>query len=194
MELILVRHAEPVEAHSATEAEADPGLSERGRIQAGRVASWLTAARIDRVISSPARRAVETATPTASGAGVEVVVDDRLRDANEDPRHYVPIEVDRERDREGYLERVESYRSSPRLSGIVTRVNESLEEWAARSRGERIAVFCHGSVINVYAAGVLGLSSLAFLEAGYASAHRFMISSKGIRSVQSLNETAYLSL
>jgi len=194
MELILVRHAEPVEAHSEGEVPADPGLSERGRIQAERAASWLTSARIDRVLSSPALRAWETAAPTASRAGAEVVVDDRLRDANEDPRHYVPIEVDRARDRAGYLERVESYRSSPRLAGIVDRVNESLQEWTAQSRGERIAVFCHGSVINVYAAGVLGLGSLAFLEAGYASAHRFMISSKGIRSVQSLNETAYLSL
>ena len=192
MELILVRHAEPVEAHREEGVPADPGLSERGRIQAEQAAAWLTSRRIDRVVSSPARRAKETAVATASLANVDVVLEDRLRDANEDPSHYVPIEVDRARDREGYLERVESYRSSPRLAGIVSRVNASLEEWIGEAQGQRIAVFCHGSVINVYAAGVLGLDALAFLEAGYASAHRFMISSKGIRSVQSLNETAYL--
>jgi hypothetical protein len=47
-------------------------------------------------------------------------------------------------------------------------------------------------VINVFAARVLGLGNAAFLEADYASAHRFLISRKGIRSVKSLNETAYL--
>ena len=71
-------------------------------------------------------------------------------------------------------------------------MNEALDDWTTRLRGGRLAVFCHGSVINVFAARVLGLSNAAFLEADYASAHRFLISRKGIRSVKSLNETAYL--
>lgn len=192
MELILIRHAEPLEVHHSDGAPADPGLSELGRSQAKAVAGWLSRRSLDRVLSSPARRAVETANATAGLVGIEVAIDSRLRDANEDAANYVPLEADRARDREDYLARVASYRESPRLRSITGRVNEAIGECVSEARGQRIAVFCHGSVINVYAAGVLGLGSAAFLEAGYASGHRFLISSSGVRSVRSLNETAYL--
>ncbi len=192
MELILVRHAEPLEVQNPDGRPADPALSEGGRRQAESVAAWLTRRRVDRVISSPARRAVETAEATARLAGAPVAVDPRLRDANDDAPTYVPLEADRERDREDYLARVAAYRESPRLVSIADRVNEAIGEWVSQASGQRVVVFCHGSVINVYAAGVLGLDNAAFLEAGYASGHRFLISSSGVRSVQSLNETAYL--
>ena len=188
MELILVRHAEP-DADGAQ--GADPGLSPRGRNQATRVADWLANEPPDRIVSSPARRAQETAAATAARLGLDVVVDDRLRDA-EDGRPYVPIEVAREHDRDAYRARVEDYRSSARLSSIAARVNSALDEWAARTRGGRAAVFCHGSVVNAFAVRVLGLADSAFLEASYASGHRFLVSSAGVRSVKSLNETAYL--
>jgi probable phosphoglycerate mutase len=71
-------------------------------------------------------------------------------------------------------------------------VNEALDDWTAQHRGERVAVFCHGSVVNVYAARVLGVADPVFLEAGFASGHRFLVSRDGTRSVRSLNETAYL--
>lgn len=58
---------------------------------------------------------------------------------------------------------------------------------------KRIAVFCHGSVVNVYAARVLGLSEDIFIDVRYASGHRFVISRGAVRSVKSLNEMAYLS-
>ena len=87
---------------------------------------------------------------------------------------------------------MEHYRTSSRLASIAERVNASLDEWAATTRGGRVAVFCHGSVVNAFAVRVLGLADAAFLEAGFASGHRFMVSSSGIRSVKSLNETAYL--
>ena len=192
MELILVRHAEPFVGEAESAASFDPPLSPAGRAQAERVAAWLDHASLDRVVSSPARRARETAEVTAHRAGVDVVVDDRLRDAEEAGARYVPIEVDRATDPAAYRARVDGYRDSPRLASIADRVHEALDEWVARTSGGRVAVFCHGSVVNVYAARVLGLPAAAFLEAAYASGHRFLVSSSGIRSVQSLNETAYL--
>ena len=192
MELILVRHAEPATPGAGEGGAEDPPLGERGAAQAARVAEWLTRRPIDRVVSSPSRRARETAAATAARAGLEVEIDDRLRDAEEDGAPYVPIEVARAEDPEAYRARVEAYRSSPRLASIAPRVNASLDEWAERHRGGRIAVFCHGSVINAFATRVLGLGDSAFLEAGFASGHRFLVSSSGVRSLQSLNETAYL--
>lgn len=193
MELVLVRHAEPIEEIRGDGRVADPPLSERGRRQAEQLAAWLRSEPIHRLVSSPARRARQTADALAHTLGLEVQIDERLRDANAEAEHYVPLEVDRARDPGAYRARVEAYRDSPRLESIAKRVCESLGEWAAKGRGERVVVFCHGSVVNVYAADVLGLASRAFLEADYASAHRFLVSSGGVRSVRSLNETAYLA-
>lgn len=192
MEMILVRHAEPIEQTTSDGSPADPPLSRAGEEQANAVASWLTQERLDRVISSPALRARATAEPVAERAGVEVLIDDRLCDANAGRASYVPLEAAKARDREGYQARIDSYLHSPQLERISQRVNQALGDWAERCAGERVAVFCHGSVVNVFAAGILGLDSFAFLEADYASGHRFLISRGGVRSVRSLNETAYL--
>lgn len=192
MELILVRHAEPATTGAGEGGAEDPPLGERGHAQAARVAEWLTRQPIARVVSSPARRARETAAATAVRLGLEIDIDDRLRDAEQAGTPYVPIEVARTDDPEAYRARLEAYRTSTRLASIARRVNASLDEWAARYRSGRIAVFCHGSVINAFAIRVLDLGDAGFLEAGFASGHRFLVSSSGVRSVQSLNETAYL--
>ena len=192
MELILVRHAEPATSESEGPDPTDPPLGERGREQALCVADWLTRAPLDRLVSRPSRRARETAEATAATTGLAVEIDERLRDAEAAGAAYEPIEVARARDPDAYRARVAEYRSPRRLASIADRVNAALDEWAARHRGGRVAVFCHGSVINAFAVRVLGLPEVAFLEAGFASGHRFLVSSSGVRSVQSLNETAYL--
>jgi probable phosphoglycerate mutase len=193
MELILVRHAEPVPGKESSGSSVDPSLSERGARQAADVAQWLARGALQRVISSPALRSRATALPCAQHAGLEIDVDDRLRDANAGRAEYVPLEADKARDPAAYRARVKGYLDSPKLADISGRVNEALDEWCAQCQGQRIAVFCHGSVINVFASRVLGLAPSAFLAAGYASGHRFMISSTGVRSVLSLNETAFLT-
>lgn len=192
MELILVRHAEPIEEARTDGTPADPPLSERGCAESRAVADWLSRRGVDRILSSPALRARQTAQETADRTGLEITIDERLRDANAHGDRYVPLEAEKARNPAEYRRRIDEYRDSPRLAGITDRVVLALDEWTARCRGERVAAFCHGSVVNVYAARVLGLESRAFLEADYASGHRFLISSTGVRSVQSLNETAYL--
>jgi len=192
MELILVRHGEPMEEQTLDGSAADPVLSERGRGQARAVVTWLEQLDLDRILSSPALRARETAEPLSRRFGLDVIVDGRLRDAHAEADRYVSLEAQKESDPDAYRARIDDYQDSPRLAEISTRVNEALDEWATRCPGERVVVFCHGSVINVFAARVLGMAPRAFLDAGYASGHRFLISRAGIRSVQSLNETAYL--
>lgn len=194
MELILIRHAEPDvhEDDPAGVSAVDPPLGRKGRAQAVALADWLARSSLHRVVSSPARRARQTAEPILARTGLELTIDERLRDVSERGRRYTPIEVDKARDPKTYRARVAAYRSGSGLAAISHRVNEAIDEWIAMHPGERVAVFCHGSVVNVYAARVLGLDGTVFLEAGYASAHRFMISRAGTRSVRSLNETAYL--
>lgn len=204
MELILVRHAEPLAGTDLEASPADPPLSPTGRLQARALARWIADEGVDQLVSSPALRARQTALMVADvvadgmadgmaeRADLEVAVDQRLRDASADAQRYVPIEADKERDPLAYRARLQAYRESPRLEAMAARVAEALAEWASRCAGQRVAVFCHGSVINVYAAQVLGLAPRAFLAAEHASAHRFLVSRSGVRSVRTLNETAYL--
>ena len=189
MELIVCRHAEPMSEAATEDAQADPALTERGRQQAEHLAEWLSREDVDRIVSSPARRARETAAPLAERIGLEVVVDDRLRDAGGD---YVSFEHARQQGGAAYQDRLSVYRETDRLPRIADRVCAALEDWASRAPGGRVLAFAHGSTVNVFAARLLGLAQLSFLEASYASAHRFLISSTGIRSVKSLNETGYL--
>ncbi len=194
MELILVRHAEPLEETRADGSPADPPLSARGRAEARALAEWLVEAGggIDRIVSSPALRARETALEVAVRADLEIDIEPRVRDANAQADRYVPLEAEKARDPAAYRARVQAYRDTPRLEALAERVADACSDWASRCAGERVAIFCHGSVINVYACLVLGLEPRAFLDADYASTHRFLVSRSGVRSVRSLNETAYL--
>jgi probable phosphoglycerate mutase len=55
-----------------------------------------------------------------------------------------------------------------------------------------VAVFCHGGVINMWTAHVLGMAPRVFFEADYTSINRFVCARQGQRSVVSLNERAHL--
>jgi probable phosphoglycerate mutase len=77
MELILVRHAEPAWIIADERTTNDPGITERGRRQAAAVARRLTEGhgsgefgRIHAMFTSPAIRAVETASPISEALGV----------------------------------------------------------------------------------------------------------------------------
>jgi len=192
MELILVRHAQPLAEETSDGRPADPELSEAGVDQARAVANWLAKQSVDRIVSSPAKRAQRTANLSATRLGLAVSVDERLCDANPDDTRYVPLEDDRERDPEAYRARLLAYQASPAWTSVSRRVNDAIDEWVAGHPGRRLVVFCHGSVVNVFAARVLGLRERVFLDADYASASRFTISRHGVRSVKSLNETGYL--
>ena len=74
MELLWVRHGEPERIAPGSGIPADPPLTPRGREQAERLAAWLAFESIDRVLSSPQRRAIETAEPIASAHGLDVEV------------------------------------------------------------------------------------------------------------------------
>ncbi|HLM17945.1 MAG TPA: histidine phosphatase family protein [Acidimicrobiia bacterium] len=61
-----------------------------------------------------------------------------------------------------------------------------------RFPGGRVAAVCHGGVINVYVAALLGLERHLWFEPGYTSITRVAAARSGERSVVTLNETAHL--
>jgi probable phosphoglycerate mutase len=71
-------------------------------------------------------------------------------------------------------------------------VLDSLEKIIRENGGKRVAVVCHGGIINIWAAHVLGIDKYLFFAPEYTSISRFLASVKGQRSVASLNEAAHL--
>jgi alpha-ribazole phosphatase/probable phosphoglycerate mutase len=79
--LILVRHTEPVDdARGRCYGSLDIGLSATGREHARELALRLARVEYDAVYSSPRLRARETADPVAAARGLELSIDDGLRE------------------------------------------------------------------------------------------------------------------
>ena len=77
----MLRHGRTAwNAERRFQGQADPPLDEVGRVQAYEVASLITALRPELIISSDLQRATQTAAPIAQLAGLEVVIDKRLRE------------------------------------------------------------------------------------------------------------------
>ena len=193
MELILIRHGLPLRIQREDGAPADPPLSEIGQRQAVAVGAWLAQEKIDFVYASPLRRAHETATPLAQTLGLKVEVESRVAEYDQHSDAYVPVEELKVLDRAKWNELMEKgYPEGLDLEQFREGVVQSLTEIAARHSGQRIAIFCHGGVINCWAADVLGLGFKLFFNPYYSSLNRFLVSSQGVRSVGSLNECAHL--
>jgi 2,3-bisphosphoglycerate-dependent phosphoglycerate mutase len=192
VELILVRHGLPVRIDAA-DGPADPALSDDGRAQAVRLANWLAKDPIDAVYVSPMRRALETAAPLAETLGVDPVVDEELAEFDRDAHFYIPLEELKAAGDERYLKVLRGEYDGdvdPQTFRAVVAV--AVERIIEAHPGNVVAVVCHGGVINAWASHVLGLSDLLFFEPHYTSVNRFLASSRGHRSVVSLNDLGHL--
>ncbi len=197
MELLLVRHAEPIRIgpeESGGQA-VDPELTPLGLEQAERLGSWLTGEPVHHVVSSPLRRALETAQPVAEAHGLVVETIDGLREWDAEADHYIPMEELRETkdDRwqamiEGRWEDYGGENPERFRNRIVPTLNAVIEAHP----GETVVVVCHGGVINVYLAALLGLPQHLWFDPAYTSISRVRAARSGPRSLGSLNETAHL--
>ena len=192
MELVLVRHAEPHRVeHDEGAGPADPSLTDAGLVQARRVAAWLGDRRVDAVVASPLRRAVETAAPIAAPHGLDLEVLDDLAEYDRDAASYIPIEELRGSDDPRWLAMAEG-----RLHDVADgdpgafrqRVVEGVESLIRAHPGDTVVVVSHGGVLNAYLGHVLGIERPLWFEPPYAGVCRVAASRDGIRSILSLNE------
>ncbi|MDD9936690.1 MAG: histidine phosphatase family protein [Myxococcales bacterium] len=193
MELILVRHGLPLRVETEDGSPADPPLSDEGRDQAQRAAQWLEREAIDRIYSSPMRRAQETAQPLASRLQLTPELEQGVAEFDQLSDSYVPLEELKQTDPERWRRLMASgwygeFDPEVFRETVVT----TMERIIADNAGKRVAIICHGGVINVWAAHVLDIARHLFFQPQYTSIHRFMASSRGHRSVVSLNESAHL--
>ncbi len=194
MELLLIRHALPQHVETSDGTPADPALSDEGHEQAAKLAAWMRPEPLDAIYTSPMRRARETAAPIVEGKGLSAHVEPGVVELDHQSSVYVPMEELKAMDRERWLELVRGgLYAEIDLPAFRRNVNRTLERIVAAHRAERVAVVCHGGVINSWAGSVLGLDEpFFFLDAGYTSISRFLVARSGERSVVSLNETAHL--
>jgi probable phosphoglycerate mutase len=195
MELLLIRHALPVRRELDT-GVADPELSEKGHEQARHLGRYLSSEHLDAVYASSLRRAQQTAIPVVEGRDLEMVIEPDVAEYDKNSPEYVPVEE---------LKATNDPRWIAMLDGIWEQDGEDEETFNARTigaieriigehRGERVAIVCHGGVINAYLTHILELEvgSRGFFYPNYTSIHRVAAASSGERSIVTLNETSHL--
>jgi probable phosphoglycerate mutase len=194
MELLLVRHALPVR-RELVDGPADPELSADGHVQAGHLATYLSSEHLDAIYASPLRRARQTAEAVAALHSLDVQVSDGVAEFDRLSNDYIPTEE---------LKAANDPRYHAMINGEWDTDEETSDEFRARAvqtieelieahPAQRIAVVCHGGVINGYIAHVLGLTgSRGFFYPNYTSINRVAAARGGTRTVVTINETSHL--
>ncbi|MFM1752309.1 MAG: hypothetical protein RL119_1271 [Actinomycetota bacterium] len=194
MEIILIRHAIPVRRELES-GIADPELSAAGIRQSELLADYLSSETIDAIYTSPMRRARETALPLARVLKMKSNVVDGVAEYDRNSEWYVPVEELKAANDPRWLELISGEWNGTDESEIEfsQRVITSIETIINQHSSQRVAVVCHGGVINTYIASILGLENQrGFFYPNYTSIHRIAAARSGERSVVTLNETSHL--
>jgi len=187
MQLVLVRHALPLRTQAGE--GADPELAPVGWEQSRRLVDALARFPISRVVSSPQRRAVQTAEPLAARLGLLIEREDRLAEYDRGSSHYVPIEqVRTERPEDWARMAAGELPGSVDVEAFRTRVNAAVADVvAAAGHRDTVAVFSHGGVINAILHEVLQTARLLSFPIDYASLTLLRVSRGGATSVAAVN-------
>ena len=190
----MVRHALPVRIELET-GIADPELSAEGHEQSKKMAAYLASENIDAVYASPLRRARETAQPLIEQLGIQYEICEGVAEFDRNSNKYVPAEELRATNDPRWQKMMkgewDETADSPEVfrDRVISSINEIIE----RHPGEKVAVVCHGGVINQYLAYVLGIDTqMGFFYPQYTSIHRVAASRSGAKSIVSINEASHL--
>lgn len=160
---LIVRHGLPHEGHATR--PGDPPLHPDGRRHALRLAHKLKHEGIDRIVSSPQQRALDTGAPLARMLGLEMEVFDGLAEVDHLTDRHRSIETLR---KEESAERMAEFMASPiRFFGqdpevFRQRVIATYRAIVDGGSGTRIAVFTHGVTTKTIVSAVLGLPELRY--------------------------------
>ncbi len=192
MQVLLVRHALPLRSDHGE--GSDPDLSDEGLAQVRRLPKALYRFPIARVVSSPQRRAIQTAEPVAAARELPVEIDDRFAEYDRDLPLYIPVEQIRVENPQEWARMAEGrLPSAVDEDAFRARVRAALEDVvAAADPDDTVAVFSHGGVINVLLHEILGTARLLSFPIDYASLTRLLYSRTGQATVASVNGTEHV--
>jgi broad specificity phosphatase PhoE len=187
MQVLLVRHALPLRSEPGQ--GSDPDLSAEGVAQIARLPTALARFPITRVVSSPQRRAIQTAEPVAKARELAVEIDERFAEYDRDLPAYIPVEQIRaenpkewERLAQGHLP------SAVDEDAFRARILAAVDDVVASADADdTVAVFSHGGVINLLLHQILGTARLLSFPVDYASVTRLLYSRSGQATVAGVN-------
>lgn len=187
MQVLLVRHALPLRSEHGQ--GSDPDLSDEGIAQIARLPQALARFPIARVVSSPQRRAIQTAEPVAAAWNLAVEVDERFAEYDRDLPVYIPVEQIRaENPKEWQRLAQGQLPSAVDEEAFRARVSAGVNDLVASSDPEdTVAVFSHGGVINLVLHEILGTKRLLSFPVDYASVTRLLYSRTGSATVAGVN-------
>jgi broad specificity phosphatase PhoE len=192
MQLLLVRHALPLRNEPGE--GSDPDLAALGREQVRRLPAALARFPITRLLSSPQRRAVQTAQPVSESMKLPLQIDERLAEYDRGMSHYMPLEEVREQRPDDW-----NRMAAGQLPGSVdtdafrARVLAGLRDVIAGvDHDDTVAVFTHGGVINVVLHDVLGTPNPLGFPIDYASVTLLRHSRKGRFTVGGVNNIEHV--
>jgi probable phosphoglycerate mutase len=189
MELILIRHGLPRRVHNTDGKPADPALAEDGIKQAGLMAQRFRPGSVDRLYVSPMQRAQQTAVPLAEQLNLPAEIEEGVAEFDRYAETYIPVEELKHLDPDEF-QFPERNEDEVRAFGQVVVV--AIEQIVANNPGKRVAIVCHGGVINVWAAHTIGLAEQFFFIPDYTSVNSFMAARSGERSIITLNDAVHL--
>lgn len=201
-ELYLVRHAQQEIDFAGPVGEmVDPPLSEQGLRQAQAVGMALAGRRLDAVYCSALRRARVTAAEIAKHHGLEPLIVDDLREVEiwrDMPQeqsvaeylgtHYLAAL----RERMVQEKTWDVYPYSESSFEFRRRTVNAIEAILAAHPGQRIAVVCHGGVINAYTGHLIRTPYDMFFRPAHASISVVM-AGHGRRALRCLNDCHHLT-
>jgi broad specificity phosphatase PhoE len=161
--LILTRHGQTVwHAENRYAGVSDVDLTDEGRAQAVRLAAWAADADLDAIVSSPVRRARETAQPSVDATGLPLKVVDDLRELDfgiAEGRTIAELSA-------ADAEMVRRFRADPVTdhfpggeppAAAADRAARALGRLAAEHPGQRVLVVAHNTLIRLTLCRLLGL-------------------------------------
>ncbi|WP_330176074.1 bifunctional RNase H/acid phosphatase [Streptomyces sp. NBC_01498] len=200
---VLLRHGETAltpEKRFSGSGGSDPALSAAGRRQADAVATALAArGTIEAIVSSPLRRCRETAGAVASRLGLEVGVEDGLRETDFGAWEGLTFTETKER----YGDDLSAWLASPDVAptgggesftAVGARVAAARDTLLERYAGRTVLVVTHVTPVKTLVRLALGAppESLFRMELSAASLSAVAYYADGNASVRLLNDTAHL--
>ncbi|MEU7432743.1 bifunctional RNase H/acid phosphatase [Streptomyces sioyaensis] len=200
---VLLRHGETAltpEKRFSGSGGTDPELSAAGRRQAEATATALAArGTIQAVVSSPLRRCRETAEAVAARLGLEVRIEEGLRETDFGAWEGLTFAEVRERYPEDLDAWLASAKAEPTGGGesfaaVARRVAVARDKLLARYAGRTVLLVTHVTPVKTLVRLALGAppEALFRMELSAASLSAVAYYSDGNASVRLLNETAHL--
>ncbi|MEV6134277.1 bifunctional RNase H/acid phosphatase [Streptomyces violaceusniger] len=200
---VLLRHGEtPLtpEKRFSGSGGTDPGLSDVGRHQAERVAAALAArGTIQAIVTSPLRRCRETADAVARRLGLDVRVEEGLRETDFGAWEGLTFAEVKERHPDDLEAWLASTKVAPTGGGesfatVTRRVALSRDKLIARYTGRTVLLVTHVTPIKTLVRLALGAppETLFRMELSAASLSAVAYYADGNASLRLLNETAHL--